>query len=130
MAASPDGRWLAFFRTGKVANAGVLVVLPVRGGQPRELAMRVHVGKADQEQLTDIVPMWTPDGRALLVERLRGATREFLLVPVDGSAPRKADIPLTGFGHRLSPDGRQLAYVVGAGRMEVWVLENFLPVKN
>jgi len=59
---------------------------------------------------------------------------ELWLIPLNGSAPRKLDVDLSTavdgqLGKiRLSPDGRQVAYVVGKSyQTETWVLENFLP---
>ena len=39
-------------------------------------------------------------------------------------------LELNGLGHRIHPDGRQVAFVVGDRfrKVEVWAIENFLPV--
>ena len=87
------------------------------------------------------MPMpWTPTSDAVIVRKFArprsGPTRggELWLIPLNGSAPRKLDVDLSAavdgqLGKiRLSPDGKQLAYVVGKSyQTETWVLENFLP---
>lgn len=86
---------------------------------------------------------WTPDGRSLFVwlvpeDPACGASHacqtELWQVPTDGGSARKLAVNLDGaiggqLGKlRLSPDGRQLAYVAGRSyQRETWVLENFLP---
>jgi dipeptidyl aminopeptidase/acylaminoacyl peptidase len=81
---------------------------------------------------------WTLDGRALIVVKQPTQDRdhnELWLVPVDGPSPRKLDINTDNWqlqnGFRLSPDGRQIAFVASAGKpgQEIWALENFLPVQ-
>ena len=78
----------------------------------------------------------TPLSSESLPSHVNGPTRggELWLIPLDGSAPRKLDVDLSAavdgqLGKiRLSPDGKQLAYVVGKSyQTETWVLENFLP---
>ena len=89
----------------------------------------------------DVVPMpWTPASDAVIVRKFAtprdASTRggELWLIPLNGEAPRKLEVDLSAavggqLGKiRLSPDGKQLAYVVGKSyRTETWVLENFLP---
>jgi hypothetical protein len=36
----------------------------------------------------------------------------------------------SSFGFDVHPDGRQIAFVAGENKEEVWVLENFLPAVN
>ena len=131
-ALSPHGRLIAV-RAGTDASA-TIYVLPIDGGQPREL---LHV-----EQAGDWIgpERWTPDSSALLVTRNMRSRPELLMVPVSGEGARKLDIDITewmrgigpvdqGFG--LSRDGRQIApLLTGKSTSEVWALENFLPSRT
>jgi Tol biopolymer transport system component len=130
---SPNGRWIASYdRPTDLLQA--VVISAVDGSESREI-FRLTTGELD------VIPMpWTPTSDAVIVrkyaEPLSRTTRggELWLISLDGSAPRKLDIDLSAavpgqLGKiRLSPDGRQLAYVVGKSyQTETWVLENFLP---
>ena len=130
---SPDGRWIASYEAPRGLLQAV-VIRAVEGGESREI-FKLSDGEFD------VLPMpWTPTSDAVVVRKFarpRSApTRggELWLIPVNGSAPRKLDVDLSGavdgqLGKiRLSPDGKQLAYVVGRSyKTETWVLENFLP---
>lgn len=120
---SPDGTSLAFAATDPTDGALVLRVMPVAGGDAREvwrtkLAFPVSVA-------------WALDGTGLVsVSRPRSGdpASELWLVPVEGGEPRKVDLAATGMREvRVHPDGRHVAFTAGADRSEVWVLENFLP---
>ena len=129
---SPDGRWIASYeRPSDLLQ--VVVIRAVDGGESREI-FRLPDGDLD------VMPMpWTPTSDAVIVRKFarprtapsRGG--ELWLIPLNGSAPRKLDVDLSTavdgqLGKiRLSPDGRQVAYVVGKSyQTETWVLENFL----
>jgi Tol biopolymer transport system component len=140
---SPDGRFIGAYQNPTNDGPQSLVVVPVTGGQPREvLRLSDHV-------FDSTIPMtWTPDSNAVLVREMRSEdwTRpaaeisnggEYWLVPVESGAPKRigGDFSQAVTGQlgkmRLSPDGTQLAYVAGkAYRNETWVLENFLPVQD
>jgi len=119
---SPDGRTLAATVDDLSRRISTLLLIPINGGQPREVAQL----SAPQ---ADTALEWTPDGRALLVKKATNDAKEELwVVPIDGSPHVK--IKLSGpFGNdfAIHPDGRRLAYLAGEGKGEVWVLENFLP---
>ena len=129
---SPDGRWIASYRSEASGESAVVVLIPVDGGEPRDL-LRVN----QPERVNNSSMPWTPDGRAVLVRKmtsLGGGTSELWLVPIDGTTPRKLDfdanrvVPYAQGKIRLHPDGRQIAFVSGPpSSSEVWVLENFLP---
>jgi len=129
---SPDGRFIATTSNDESTKSLTLVLIPVSGGEPRELL------RLSQPERLFGPASWTPDGNSIIVEKVRNDSltdREFLLVPVDGGQPRKIDVgPTIGLGpvQTVHPDGKQIAYVVGDStvKQEVWVLENFLPALN
>ena len=119
---SPDGETLAvaLWPTGEAHR---LVLLPVAGGEPREL-MRAGVGGV----------AWMPDRSALLIQRAPDEPSEELIwelwyVPLAGGEPKPTSLTAQGVPHGLDvrPDGRQVAFVAGVPGAELWVMENFLP---
>lgn len=129
-AISPDGRSVAAITNDASGNTTVLVG-PLQG--ERRAVLRL-TPPASIVLIQDFA--WTLDGRALIVVKQPTRDRdhnELWLVPVDGAAPRRLDINTDswqlGNGFRLSPDGRQIAFVASAGKrgQEIWALENFLP---
>jgi len=79
--------------------------------------------------------IWTPDSRAVVIFRPGDTPSDngaLWVVPLDGSSPRKLaiDLPLGQGrgGAALHPDGKRIAFVVGAARSsEIRLLEDFLP---
>jgi Tol biopolymer transport system component len=129
---SPDGKQVAVIASDLKTYYSLLVI-PLQGGEPRTL---LHVSppetlSGDQARS----PAWTPDGRAIVIAKGQSSLARITglwSVPIDGSQARKLDIDTenwTGDGFRISPDGRQIAFVASAGAMrhEIWALENFLP---
>jgi Tol biopolymer transport system component len=127
---SPDGRWIATSRRDTSTNSQLALLIPVDGGEPREL-LRVVAPQS-------VAPVtWTPDSRAVLLKkRLGDAQSELWLASTTGAAPRKVEFDANRVYAaaqgwiRLHPDGRQLAFVSGQRASEVWVLENFLPAPS
>jgi Tol biopolymer transport system component len=127
---SPDRRFLAF-RAGQQIR-----VLDIETGQTR-----VVYEEAGGETIRLGIPTWSPNGRALLVDRIENPgtgkqAMDLRLVPLDGGEARR--IPLGAELTRLlsssrgatigsvvwSPDGGRLAFVLRARRLETSVLEN------
>jgi Tol biopolymer transport system component len=133
---SPDGLWIATGKrlpsaAGASTLASAIVLIPVAGGEPREL-----LRAAPDERFGNYQGMpWTPDGRAFLVKKVLPKGSELWLVPITGEPPRRLDVDISGwsggpFGApSLHPDGRQLAFVQRSSEptTQVWALENFLP---
>lgn len=133
VAISPDGAQLAFVTKPTSTNPGVVSTVPVTGGP----LMRV----------ADLLPTllfiwgleWTPDGESIIVvasERV-DLTRQLWIVPAAGGAARKIELTDSAGGHpflfrggaspvRLHPDGRQVGFLAGTGRGEVWVMEGLV----
>ncbi|MBI3697316.1 MAG: PD40 domain-containing protein [Acidobacteria bacterium] len=117
---APDGRYLAFWNRDTTAKEWWVSILPLEGGQPREL-FRGYISQPGRGRH---VPSWTPDSRFVLFPVDTGAW----LVPVAGGQPRKIDLGLASVAAlRVHPDGRQVAFTAGSNKLEVWVMENFLP---
>ena len=124
--------WRLAFATEVAGRRGLDVyVVDVPGGTPRRVAGLPGVN--------DFSPAWSPDGRALLVQRTEKQVTDLRLIAVDGGEVRR--IPLGAELTKLlasgrggprpalreivwSPDGRQLALVLSASRIETLVLEN------
>ena len=121
---SPDGRYIATISEEASSKSSTVLLIPVAGGQPREL-LRVSLAEASQ-RFGGMA--WTPDSRAVIVMKNRDDRGELWLVPVTDGQPRKLDIDLTNWagGFRVHPDGRQIAFVAGKAASEIWALENFL----
>ncbi|MBI3490199.1 MAG: PD40 domain-containing protein [Acidobacteria bacterium] len=128
-AVSPEGRRIAVADKNDEAHWTALKVASI-SGELREL-LRVQ---APEDIASSFA--WTRDGVSLIIARTSGrnpqaAQADLWRVPVDGSKPERLGLTMTEpTDLRLHPDGKQLAYVAGAYRAEVWVLENFLPVLN
>jgi Tol biopolymer transport system component len=129
---SHDGRYVVSKREDPSTKTASLLLVPVAGGQPRELLRLTQ-----PEMFAPADDMWTPDDSAVIVMKDTGSRWELWLVPVAGGRPRKLDIDpniwLDGAlgkgdqGVSLSPDGHSIAFQIGKTVTEVWALENFLP---
>jgi Tol biopolymer transport system component len=124
---SPDGRYVAATSLDPSTKSSSLLLISIDGGEPREL-LRVN----PPQSLLNLVA-WMPDSRGMIVSKFldENADRsEAWLVPVADGQPRKLDLDdgggLAQMPIRVHPDGRQIAYMAGESRLEIWVLENFL----
>jgi Tol biopolymer transport system component len=121
---SPDQRSVAY--TARDKRDRTMLVTPIAGGEPR------IVFRADEPD--EMYPAsWTPDGRHLLVVKMRADnSTELWLAAVDGSQPRKIDGDASSWtwdgGVRLSPDGKQVTFVHSASKpgYEIWAFESYL----
>jgi len=140
---SPDGQYIATAGINPSNNSRIMLLIPTAGGEPREL-IRVAAG-VNGSDLTNfnngqalMGATWASDSQGFMTRKLvRGEkpTDELWWVPLDGSAPRKLDLPPSnvawGSGFSVHPDGHRVAYTINETARpqtsEVWVLENFLP---
>lgn len=136
-ALSPGGQNFAVAHYDASTNSARLLLVPVAGGQPREV-LQLPQGESLFRPFT-----WMPDSRALIIEKNTGSNWELWRVPVDGGQLRKLDIDpiiwregvtnegsivLQGdSGFSISPDGHSIALMTGKTVTEIWALENFLP---
>jgi len=118
-ALSPDGEYVAFATEDGTLHR--LMVVPTAGGEPREL----HRYEAETSWVQSIA--WSRDGKHLLYS-VRGDPRLWR-IGVDGGPPERTGLSGDGTPAHLSvhPDGRRIAFDLGSGGAEVWVMESFLP---
>ena len=129
-ALSPDGRQLAFVLRDEKTGSTALRIMPSHGGEPREL---LRVGEPEFIQYGSVE--WTTDGRKILFARGRFTPQEprgsLWQVSSRGGEPERVDLTADGMRDvRLHPDGRRVAFTAGFNRAEIWVMENFLPVRE
>lgn len=122
IAASPDGRTLAFMNRGP---NGVMRTLPASGGTPREI---YRFGQRSCDG-----PQWTPDGRSIIVscEQPGKTTRVLCRIPADGGTIQELGLEANIWDRvNLHPDGQRIAFTVHAAPDapgDVWAMSNFLP---
>ncbi|MCC5806636.1 MAG: PD40 domain-containing protein [Opitutales bacterium] len=109
---SPDGARIAF-----VANYDGqrdIHVIPVEGGIPRRIT--THPGNKH-------IHGWTPDGEHIIYSTnfFSGNPRfeELYKVPRRGGTPEKLPVPY-GVNATLSPDGKQMAYMLHSRDFRTW----------
>jgi Tol biopolymer transport system component len=126
---SPDGKRLLLATGTEGYKSQILFIMPVSGGEPREL-LRIDVEKE--------VPFWgsaawSPDGRYIVFFKgVKGREREWKLwrIPAEGGEAEFLGLNIKGqlTGElRLHPDGHRIAIDGVMVNLEVWVMENFLP---
>lgn len=101
-AISPDGRWIAYFRSSQEGPVGDLWLVGSEGGEPHRLTFAEFSGGW---------PAWTPDSRFVVYSSDQGGGVTLWAVPAAGGESR----PLTtGAGEdtepAVAPDGRTLLY--------------------
>ncbi len=116
LALSPDGEWAALAMRELGSEAEVLLGVPIRGGEQRQL-MRVRNGK-----LTGVE--WASSGESLYVSTPGKAAPALWRVSLDGGMPERLALELEREGGiRLHPDGRRFAYTLNQERNEVWAFD-------
>jgi Tol biopolymer transport system component len=121
---SPDGQRLLIATSD--GKSQVLLVMPAAGGEAREV-VRLEGGFPGG-------PSWTPDGKSVVflkrVKKEKGPW-ELWRVAAEGGEPQRLGLTIAGrtvIELRLHPDGRRVAISDVKVDLEVWVMENFLPV--
>jgi Tol biopolymer transport system component len=127
LAVSPDERWLAF-STPSGPSGAALAIVPRTGGNARVLARVTDPAFVQAEA-------WTRDGKSVLYGKGRtvngqsGEPVELWRVDVEDGHSEAVGLSMVGLREvRMHPDGRHLAWTAGWPVLELWVMENFLPV--
>jgi Tol biopolymer transport system component len=124
---SPDGQTITFMRGEKQGSPFSLWVTPAAGGEPRKLLQAAKPGAARGNFVT-----WWPDGRSILYMERRDEKSPFELWRIPASGGQPESLGLSGQSltfPQVQPDRKQIAFNTGnfRDRIEIWVLENFLP---
>ena len=121
---APDGRHAVGSGSGD-SGRNTLMVVSLPGGTPREL-LRLKAS----ERIVGSMGL-TPDGKSVLFTKGldgNGGETELWLAPLDGSAPRRIALRVSGLNPAISPDGSMVAVQVPSPqRSELSVMERFLP---
>jgi tricorn protease len=109
---SPDGQSVAF--TGQYGGDEQVYVIPIQGGEPRQLTFYPAEGPlAERWGYDHQVYGWTPDGERVLFRSLRDGYSlvgsRLYTVPASGGLPQALPMPTAGAG-AFSPDGRRIVY--------------------
>jgi Tol biopolymer transport system component len=130
LSVSPDGKCLVFGTLDPDAS-WVLKAIPLPGGPPRE----VSKSKASASGVSTTF-FWTLDGKRILffVDASKGKDKksELWSVPAEGGEPQGLGLTINVNPSSVSlhPDGQRLALSVSQPSTEIWVMENFLPIKK
>jgi tricorn protease len=119
---SPDGRWIAF--SGEYDGTRQIFVIPVEGGEPRQLTYRNEVsGLPPRGGWDNRVLGWTPDGKNVLFRANRVGASDRLgrpyLVPAEGGMEQPLAITEAG-GVSYSPDGGRVAFTPISNEFRGW----------
>lgn len=125
---SPDNNLFAFYlqETKNENKTYRLMILPAKGGEPRELFSETDAGNFFQIG-------WTQDNKNIILTKWEpneeGPSKyELWHVPLDGSPRKKLDIDM-GWVRSVSvhPDKRRMTFAAGVtGDYDIWIINNFL----
>lgn len=120
-ALSPDNRWLVVTQEAAQGKPSVLTLVPLGGGVARDL---MDAGSGS----FNLGCSWAPDSRhGLCVKSRDDRATELWRFSTDGSLPLRLLVRDGMTEVRINHDGRRIAFSVGQGVAELWVMENFLP---
>lgn len=121
LALSPDGRSLAMLVANNERKAMGIDLIPVDGGEPREIVSMPGA----------VLHAWTQDGQHIIFTRDNAAGTELWRVPAaGGDAVQIAGVTRKLRMLRIHPDARRVAFNAGTAKAEIWVMENFLPARR
>jgi Tol biopolymer transport system component len=115
-----DGKAIAYFSKKADASTGTLNLIPVGGGESREVCRVQNVNAQNDVS-------WSPDGRQIAFVS-RG---KIWVVPTEGGEPAEVKTDVDAAAGKLdwSPDGRKIAFSGDSGMdIEFWFMEDFLPL--
>lgn len=131
LALSPDGRLVAFILYHPASGSRSLEVVSAAGGQPRELLKFQGPGGFSEAALA-----WTRDGSQILFGKVVGPgtqkqKTELWRIPAGGGEPQLLGLTMTDLRDlSFDPNSGRIAFTVRQDKSEIWVMENFLPVKR
>lgn len=119
---SPDGKYLITGTYNFEKDSGVLLLIPLTGGEARELCT---LGGFRNSASID----WTPDGKHVIYSELTKDDEVSLWrIAVDGGTPQKIWQGKQNVrGLSIHPDGKQIAFSTSLQEQVIWSMENFLP---
>jgi len=122
---SPDGERLVCGTMNEKEATTSLLMLPVSGGEPRELYnFQGYSG-------TRIILTWTPDGKYLLFpEKLKQGSVMWRISPNGGEPERLWQSDKEYSSLSIHPDGQQIVFSTFEQNIEIWTMENFLSVSE
>ena len=115
---SPDGQWLCFI---SIKDTRSLKVIPVTGGEPRELCKGNLVN-----------PKWTADGRYILFTSPKDKEAyqwDLCRISVAGGEPQRLGLDMRTLSPSVHQDGRRISFtsLTPSSYAGIWAMENFLP---
>ena len=123
---SPDGKRLVFGTENNDEGTWSILIMPVSGGEPRELC-KFHESE-ESEKIRFLT--WTPDGKYVLFTKNTKKVSALWRISPEGGEPQKLKLWQSDnrySGLSIHPDGQQIAFSTYEQDMEIWVMENFLP---
>jgi Tol biopolymer transport system component/DNA-binding winged helix-turn-helix (wHTH) protein len=104
---SPDGRTIAFARTGASLCCNIYTV-PLSGGTPRQLVADIRSGCSTENDLGCGGVMWTPDSKSIVFVSNRTTLPSLWRIPASGGeVERETAYPAIG---KFSKDGKRFVY--------------------
>ncbi len=100
--------------------------MPAAGGEPRGL----HRMQDTEGEAVDYGFAWTADGRYILGMHMpdQSGPTKLWRIPAEGGKPQKL-LEMDGLSDiTVHPDGRRITFSGGWSEMEVWAMEDFLPL--
>jgi Tol biopolymer transport system component len=120
---SPDGERLVCGTTNEKEATTSLLILPISGGEP------VEFYNYQEFSGIRIVLTWTPDGKYLLIPRKLNQGSVMWRISPNGGEPEElwqSDKEYASLS--IHPDGQQIVFSTFEQIIEIWTMENFLPV--
>ncbi len=121
---SPDGKYLITGTYEFEKDSGILLLIPMNGGEARELCT---LGGFRNSASID----WSSDGKYVIYSELTMDDEVSLWrIEVEGGTPQKI---WQGQGKKnlrglsIHPDGKQIAFSTSLQEQVIWSMENFLP---
>ncbi|MCJ7580365.1 MAG: tetratricopeptide repeat protein [Candidatus Aminicenantes bacterium] len=119
---SPDGKYLVTGTCNYEKDSGVLLLMPVSGGEAEELC--TLNGFRNSASID-----WMPDGKHVIYSEINRKDEVSLWkIAIDGGTPLKiwqGEKNMRGLS--IHPDGKRIAFSTSAQEQEIWAMDNYLP---